>query len=118
VAIPVLGKRGDPIGAFTLHTVAPREFTDAEVEFLVTSASLVAGAIENARLYDESRQRVHELEHLTELAEAAAAADTLDALGPEVVGRSRDLLSAPTACLYLLDPEGATTARWSALPGR
>src|SRR6195256_2092977 len=50
VAIPVLGRRGDPIGAFTLHTVAPREFTDAEVEFLVTSASLVAGAIENPRL--------------------------------------------------------------------
>ena len=58
VAIPVLGKRGDPIGAITLDTVAPREFTDAEVEFLVSSASLVAGAIENARLYDESGQRV------------------------------------------------------------
>ncbi len=115
VAIPVLGKRGDPIGAFTLHTVAPREFTDAEVEFLVTSASLVAGAIENARLYDDSRQRVHELEHLTELAEAAAAAETLDALGPEVVGRSRDLLSADRVHLYLLDPdEERLRLRWSA----
>jgi DNA-binding PucR family transcriptional regulator len=117
VAIPVLGKRGDPIGAFTLHTVAPREFTDAEVEFLVTSASLVAGAIENARLYDESRQRVHELEHLTELAEAAAAADTLDALGPEVVGRSRDLLRADGVHLYLLDPEEERLLlRWSSPP--
>lgn len=117
VAIPVLGKRGDPIGAFTLHTVAPREFTDAEVEFLVTSASLVAGAIENARLYDESRQRVHELEHLTELAEAAAAADTLDALGPEVVGRSSDLLGADGVHLYLLDPEEERLLlRWSAPP--
>ncbi|HWX08920.1 MAG TPA: GAF domain-containing protein, partial [Gaiellaceae bacterium] len=103
VAIPVLGKRGDPIGAFTLHTVAPREFTDAEVEFLVTSASLVAGAIENARLFDETRQRVGELEHLTELAEAVALADTFDALGPEVVSRSRDLLGAEHAHLYLLD---------------
>jgi GAF domain-containing protein len=115
VAIPVLGKRGDPIGAFTLHTVAPREFTDAEVEFLVTSASLVAGAIENARLYDESRQRVHELEHLTELAEAAAAAETLDALGPEVVARSRELLGADGVHLYLLDPdEERLQLRWSA----
>ena len=92
VAMPVLGKRGDPIGAITLDTEAPREFTDAEVEFLVSSASLVAGAIENARLYDEMRQRVGELEHLTELAEAVAAAETLDALGPEVVRRSRELL--------------------------
>jgi len=103
VAIPVLGKRGDPIGAFTLHTVAPREFTDAEVEFLVTSASLVAGAIENARLYDETRRRVGQLEQLSDLAEAVSLADTLDALGPEVVNRSRDLLGAEDAHLYLLD---------------
>jgi GAF domain-containing protein len=117
VAIPVLGKRGDPIGAFTLHTVAPREFTDAEVEFLATSASLVAGAIENARLYDETRQRVNELEHLTELAEAAAAADTLDVLGPGVVGRSRELLGADRVHLYLLDPdEERLQLRWSS-PG-
>ncbi len=115
VAIPVLGKRGDPIGAFTLHTVAPREFTDAEVEFLVTSASLVAGAIENARLYDESRQRVRELEHLTELAEAAAAADSLDALGPEVVRRSGELLGADSVHLYLLDADDERLRlRWSA----
>ena len=39
--------------------------------FLVSSASLVAGAIENARLYEEMRRRVDELEHLTELAEIA-----------------------------------------------
>jgi sugar diacid utilization regulator len=118
VAIPVLGKRGDPIGAFTLHTVAPREFTDAEVEFLVTSASLVAGAIENARLYDESRQRVSELEHLTELAEAAAAAETLEALGPDVVARSRALLDADTVHLYLLDPDAERlNLRWSSPRG-
>jgi GAF domain-containing protein len=115
VAIPVLGKRGDPIGAFTLHTIAPREFTDAEVEFLVTSASLVAGAIENARLYDDSRQRVHQLEHLTELAEAAARAETLEVLGPEAVERSRDLLGADRAHLYLLDAdEERLRLRWSA----
>ncbi|NUR76673.1 MAG: GAF domain-containing protein [Thermoleophilia bacterium] len=105
VAIPVLGKRGDPIGAFTLHTVAPREFTDAEVGFLVSSASLVAGAIENARLFDETRKRVGELEYLTELAEALAVAETLAALGDEVVAGSRDLLRAENAHLYLLDTD-------------
>ncbi len=71
VAVPLHGKRGDAIGAITLDTVAPREFTDAEVEFLVASASLVAGAIENAQLYDETPQRLSELEQLTELAEAS-----------------------------------------------
>jgi GAF domain-containing protein len=115
VAVPLFGKRGDAIGAITLDTEAPREFTDAEVEFLISSASLVAGAIENARLYDETLQRVGELEHLTDLAEAVAVAETLDALGPEVVHRSRDLLRAGSVHLYLLEQDGERlTLRWSA----
>ncbi len=114
VAIPVLGKRGDRIGAITLDTVAPREFTDAEVEFLVSSASLVAGAIENARLYDETRQRLGELEQLTELAGVVAAAATLEALGPEVVERSCALLAATETHLYLLDGDAELLVRrWS-----
>ena len=115
VAVPLLGQRGDPIGAITLDTEAPREFTDAEVEFLVAGASLVAGAIENAALFDEMRARVTELEHLTELAAAAASAESLEALGPEVVMRSRDLLGAAAVHLYLLDAkEERLQLRWSA----
>jgi len=118
VAIPVLGKRGDPIGVFTLQTVAPREFTDAEVGFLISSASLVAGAIENARLFDETRKRVAELEHLTDFAEAVAAANTLEVLGPEVVARSQDLLGADHVHLYLLEATAERLhLRWSAPAG-
>jgi sugar diacid utilization regulator len=117
VAVPLLGQRGDPIGAITLDTEAPREFTDAEVEFLVAGASLVAGAIENATLFDETRARVTELEHLTELAAAVAGAESLDALGPEVVRRTRDLLGAAAVHLYLLEAdEERLHLRWSA-PG-
>ena len=58
VSVPIVGKDGDVIGVISSHTEAPREFTEAEVEVLVSSASLVAGAIENARLYEEMRRRV------------------------------------------------------------
>jgi GAF domain-containing protein len=114
VAIPVLGRLGDGIGVITLDTVAPREFTDSEVELLVSSASLVAGAIENARLYDEMRERVGELEHLTELAESVATAETIDELGPVVVTRARSLLGAEAVSLYLLDAnEERLGLRWT-----
>ena len=62
LAVPVIARSGDVIGVITAHTEAPREFSDDEVDFLVTSASLVGGAIENARLYEETRLRVTELE--------------------------------------------------------
>ena len=103
VSTPILGRDGSLIGAITWHTEAPREFTKEEVEFLVSSASLVAGAIENARLYDETRRRIEELEHLTELGETIARADTLAELLPAVTARSIQLLRAERCHLYLLD---------------
>ena len=64
LSVPISG-RDAVIGAISMHTEAPREFTAEEVELLTSTASLVGGAIENARLYEETRQRVGELEHLT-----------------------------------------------------
>jgi GAF domain-containing protein len=104
IAVPIVGRTGEPVGAITAHTEAPREFTDDEVDFIVTSASLVASAIENARLYEETRLRVGELEQLTELAEAIARADALDELLETVAVGARPLLGARAAHVYLLDP--------------
>jgi sugar diacid utilization regulator len=102
--MPIVGRGGNAIGAITAHTEAPREFTDDEVEFLVTSASLVASAIENARLYEETRLRVVELEQLTELAEAIARADVLEDLLQTVARDARPLLGARSCHVYLLEP--------------
>ena len=104
LAVPIVGRSGEAIGAITAHTEAPREFTDDEVDFIVTSASLVASAIENARLYEETRLRVSELEQLTELAEAIARAEALDELLQTVVDDTRPLLAARACHVYLLDP--------------
>jgi GAF domain-containing protein len=104
LALPVIDRAGEAIGVITAHTEAPREFSDDEVDFLVTSASLVAGAIENARLYEETRLRVTELEQLTELAEAIARAEALDELLETVVAGARPLLAATACHVYLLDP--------------
>jgi GAF domain-containing protein len=103
LSVPVAGRDGDAIGAITMHTEAPREFTDKEVELLASTASLVGGAIENARLYEETRQRVGELEHLTELAETLAAARHLSEVLPAVAERARNLLRSTACHLYLLD---------------
>jgi GAF domain-containing protein len=103
LSVPVAGRDGDVIGAITMHTEAPREFTEKEVELLTSTASLVGGAIENARLYEETRQRVGELEHLTELAETLARAQQLGEVLPAVAERTRQLLRSSACHLYLLD---------------
>src|SRR3990172_5171456 len=116
LAVPVVSRSGDVIGVITAHTEAPREFSDDEVDFLVTSASLVAGAIENARLYEEARVRVAELEQLSELAEAIARADALDELLLTVVAGARPLLAARACHVYLLDPGSEELERCASDP--
>ncbi|MEZ5101689.1 MAG: GAF domain-containing protein [Thermoleophilia bacterium] len=110
VSVPILARAGGPIGAITLHTEAPREFAAPDVEFLVSSASLVAGAIENARLYAETRQRVSQLELLNALAETIARAATAEELLDAVAAATRELLDADACALYLLDPAGTRLA--------
>ena len=104
LSVPIAARDGIVIGVISAHTEAPRAFTRSEVDFLVSSASLVAGAIENARLYDETRARVRELEAIAELAEGIAGAGTLEELLPEVARRARGLLDASACHLYLLEP--------------
>src|SRR5262249_5701747 len=111
LCVPIQARDGTVIGVISAHTVAPREFTQADIDFLVSSASLVAGAIENARLYEETRTRVGELEQLTSLAEAIAAAPTLGELLPTVAARACALLRAEACHLHLLEP-GTEELEW------
>jgi GAF domain-containing protein len=113
LCVPMLARDGSVIGVISAHTVAPREFTQGEVDFLVSSASLVAGAIENARLYEEARTRVGELERLAALAEAIAAGQSLGELLPAVAERAQELLGASACHLHLLE-QGSEELEWHA----
>jgi GAF domain-containing protein len=80
VAVPLIGREDNVIGVVVLHTQAPREFGTEVLEFLVHVASLVAGAIDNARLYESSRRQVAALSDLTALAQRISGASGRGAL--------------------------------------
>jgi GAF domain-containing protein len=103
VAVPILAKSGAVIGVVVLHTAAPREFDDDVLNFLLNTASLVAGAIENAQLYEETRRRVQALTTLTELSQALAAVTRREDLIETVTRGARELLGADECQIYRLD---------------
>ncbi len=105
VAVPILAKAGDVIGVVVLHTEAPREFDDDVLNFLVHTASLVAGAIENAQLYTDTRRRVQALTTLAQLSQALAAVTVREDLYDVVARGARELLRADACQIYRLDVE-------------
>jgi GAF domain-containing protein len=105
VAVPVLARAGDVLGVVVLHTQAPREFDDGVLNFLVHTASLVAGAIENAKLYEGTRRRVDALTTLTQLSQALAAVTLREDLYDAVTRGARQLLGADACQIWRIDPE-------------
>jgi GAF domain-containing protein len=105
VAVPVLARDGDVLGVIVLHTQAPREFDDGVLNFLVHTASLVAGAIENAKLYEGTRRRVEALTTLTQLSQALAAVTLREDLYDAVTRGSRQLLGAEACQIWRIDPD-------------
>jgi GAF domain-containing protein len=115
-AAPLQAKSGDVIGVIALHAKAPREFTHEDSDFLVHAATLVAGAVENARLYQDTRRRLSLVEGLSDLARALSAASTLDALLPAVVRRAQRLLGAVSCDVLVADADGRTVTPAAAWP--
>jgi GAF domain-containing protein len=105
VAVPVPARSGEVLGVVVLHTVAPREFDEGVLNFLVHTASLVAGAIENARLYEESRMRIEALTNLAELSESIVAVGGREELYRVVTGGVRRLLGCDACQLWLRNGE-------------
>ena len=105
VAVPLLYRSGAVIGVVVLHTKAPREFDDEVLNLLVHIASLAAGAIENAQLYEDSRRRVDALTTLTRLSQALAAVTLREDLHDAVTRGARELLGADTCQIWRLDAE-------------
>jgi GAF domain-containing protein len=101
VAVPILSRAGDAVGVITLDARAPHEFRPQDLTFLEHAASLVAGAIENARLYEEAVGRVEQLTKLSALAQRVAAASTTSELLATVSEACEALLGATRSAIYL-----------------
>ncbi|MDX6468064.1 MAG: two-component system, sensor histidine kinase PdtaS [Gaiellaceae bacterium] len=111
LAVPIL-VRGETLeGALNVRTRAPRAYSDAEIELLVSIADQVAQSIVHAQLYDQAQRRVLELEALAHISEAVSESLYLEESLEAIVKTTMDAVSATGAALVLEDgriawPEG------------
>ena len=110
LAVPILA-REKLEGALNVRTKHPREFSQAEIDLLVAIAGQVAQSIQHARLYDEARQRVRELEALAKISEAVSESLYVEESLEAIVKTTMQAVAATGAAVVLEDgriawPEG------------
>jgi GAF domain-containing protein len=116
VAVPIPSRAGQSLGALVLHTAAPREFDERIINVLARAASLVAGAIENAGLYEEAQERVKALTQLSLLGREIAAVTDRRSLFKLAVGRVRELVDAELCVLYEAEEPNGALRRAASVP--
>ncbi len=96
-------------GVISLQNIDREDaFTDSDVELLTTLASSLSVALENARLIDETRQRLAELATVNEVGTALASQLDLDPLIQLVGEQMRNTFGSDITYVALHDAEAGT----------
>ncbi|NLX09432.1 MAG: GAF domain-containing protein [Chloroflexi bacterium] len=102
MALPLVA-RGQIVGALDVQSNMPGAFSQEDTRALASLAELVATAIDNARLFEDSRQRAEEMGFLFNTTTAAASSPELNEALQQVVEMLRSSLNVASASIYLPD---------------
>ncbi len=109
IAVP-LRARGETIGVLEMATREPHLFPQEEVDFFITLAGQAAIALENARLFEEARQRAAQRGALAESAGAMLSRLDEESLWPAVAASARGTLLADRVAIFLYDSSSDSIA--------
>ncbi len=114
MSVPILSKERNLIGVITVHTIAPYEFTEQHQTFALNTALLVASAIENARLYENTQRKLNILTSLSMLSQTITSGLYLDEMLRSLSTLAAQIMEADLCVILLLDhARGRMTVRAS-----
>ncbi|MCJ7434173.1 MAG: GAF domain-containing protein, partial [Anaerolineales bacterium] len=95
-----------PIGVIALdNATRANAFHTDDLRLLTTIAASVSAAIENARLFDETRQRVNELTAIHQIAQRLAKLSAPESLSLEIVKMLEETFGYDYAAVLLVDKQ-------------
>jgi signal transduction histidine kinase len=103
LVVPMM-REGTPIGVVTVGRARPGQFTDTEIKLLKTFADQAVIAVENARLFTETREALERQTATSEILGAIASSPTqLQPVLDAVVKSAARFCAAPDASIFRLD---------------
>ena len=117
MTIPIIAKDRHLIGVISMHAVAPYEFTEQHQTFVSNTAALVAGAIENAQLYENTQRKLNILTTLSVLSQTISSGLYLDEMLRSLATLTMQIMEADLCVIMLMDSaHGRLSVRASSPP--
>lgn len=111
LGVPIMaGER--PIGVMTVQSTSQEgRFGSSDERLLSTIAANVGIAVQNARLYNETRRRAEEMAALADVGRETSATLEAQVVLELIAERARTLLRAESAAVFLADPDDPSLLR-------
>lgn len=100
------------LGVLSVHRQGvERPFVNSDLDLLQAFAAMAASAVSNALLFADVKQRLHELELMTDVSAAMRRTQSVNEMIPIVVSRMAQLVGAAIGSIYLRE---STQGDWVA----
>jgi GAF domain-containing protein len=103
MTVPIIAKDRHLVGVITLQAVAPHEFSEEHQRFVSNTAALVAGAIENAQLYENTQRKLSILTSLSILSQTISSGLYLDDMLRSLATLTVQIMEADLCVILLMD---------------
>lgn len=109
LSVPIPGREG-LVGVINVQHKKAHEYSDRSLKLLTTLARQVGGAIENARLYEETRRKAQAIQTLSAVSHTVTSDRLPDEALQMVVAMTAQLLGSKICSIMLLDDKGEELA--------
>ncbi len=103
MTVPIITKNRHLIGVITVQAVAPHDFTDQHRTFISNTAALVASAIENAQLYENTQRKLSTLASLSILSQTISSGLYLDDMLRSLATLTVQIMEVDLCVIMLMD---------------
>lgn len=104
VSVPITSK-GKMVGVINVQHKRSKRYAEETLALLLTIANQVGGAIANARLYDDMRQKARRLETLSQVSETVASNRLIEDVLQLIVTMTAQLMNSKICSIMLVDQE-------------
>lgn len=114
MSVPIIGKERNLIGVIAMQAEPPHEFSEHHQTFVINTAALVASAIENAQLYENTQRKLSILTSLAVLSQTISSGLYLDDMLRSLATMTVQIMEVDLCVVMLIDQtRGRLTVRAS-----